>query len=68
MQAWLDQMTAGYQASHLGSSFDGQLGVYLSKIGRAEAELAGMVYHVDSEIDRRRELDEPGTEVSESAE
>ena len=45
MQDWLNQMAAGYQASHLGSSFDAQLGIYLSKIGQAEVDLAEMVYH-----------------------
>jgi hypothetical protein len=45
MQEWLNQMMAGYQASHLGSSFEAQLGIYRSKIGRAESDLAEMVYH-----------------------
>lgn len=39
MQAWLEQMIAGYNASHLGSSFEAQLRVYTGKIGRAEADL-----------------------------
>ncbi|MGE5602347.1 MAG: nitroreductase family protein [Nitrososphaerales archaeon] len=45
MQDWLNQMMAGYQASHLGASFQSQLGIYQAKIGRAEADLAQMVYH-----------------------
>ena len=45
MQDWLNQMMAGYQASHLGASFESQLGIYESKIGRAEADLEWMVYH-----------------------
>jgi FMN reductase (NADPH) len=45
MQDWLNQMMAGYQASHLGTSFQSQLGIYQSKIGRAEADLDDMVYH-----------------------
>ena len=45
MQDWLNQMMAGYQASHLGASFESQLGIYQSKIGRAEADLQRMVYH-----------------------
>jgi nitroreductase len=45
MQDWLNQMMAGYQASHLGASFESQLGIYQSKIGRAEADLEQMVYH-----------------------
>jgi nitroreductase len=39
MQDWLNQMVAGYNASHLGSSFAQQLGVYQSKIAQAEADL-----------------------------
>jgi len=39
MQAWLEQMIAGYDASHPGSSFAAQLKVYADKIGRAEADL-----------------------------
>ncbi len=45
MQDWLNQMMAGYQASHLGASFNNQLGIYRSKIGQAEADLQKMVYH-----------------------
>lgn len=45
MQDWLNQMMAGYQASHLGASFNSQLGIYQSKIGRAETDLEQMVYH-----------------------
>ncbi|MHB9031809.1 MAG: nitroreductase family protein [Anaerolineae bacterium] len=39
LNSWYDQMVAGYQASHPGSSFDKQLGVYRAKVGAAEAEL-----------------------------
>lgn len=54
MRDWLNQMMAGYQASHLGASFQSQLGVYRSKIGRAEADLEQMVYRRQrSEMDRR---------------
>lgn len=45
LRDWLHQMLAGYQASHLGASFESQLGVYQSKIGQAETDLAQMVYH-----------------------
>jgi hypothetical protein len=38
-------MMAGYQASNLGATLESQLGIYRSKIGRAEADLAEMVYH-----------------------
>ncbi len=44
MQDWLKQMLAGYQASHLGATFEGQLKVYISKIGRAEEELRRAIY------------------------
>jgi nitroreductase len=44
MREWLAQMIAGYKASHLGSSFDAQLQVYLSKINEAEADLHRMVF------------------------
>lgn len=43
MQAWLDEMRAGYNASHLGSTFEAQLRVYASKIDQAEADLQEMV-------------------------
>jgi len=43
MADWLAQMKAGYRASHPFSSFEAQLRVYESKIGRAEAALRGMI-------------------------
>lgn len=43
MQDWLNQMIAGYNASHIGSSFERQLQVYRSKIGQAEQDLEEMV-------------------------
>jgi nitroreductase len=52
MRDWLRQMMAGYQVSHLGSSFQAQLGIYQSKIGQAEADLAQMVYH---SVENRKE-------------
>jgi nitroreductase len=45
MQSWLDQMIAGYKASHLTSSFEGQLRVYQEKIGKAETDLREMVFY-----------------------
>lgn len=42
LQAWLEQMTAGYRASHIRSSFEAQLRVYTAKIGAAEADLRRM--------------------------
>jgi FMN reductase (NADPH) len=43
MAGWLNQMIAGYQASHIGSSFGKQLALYRSKIGQAEADLHDMI-------------------------
>lgn len=43
MQDWLNQMMAGYKASHIGSSFEAQLALYRSKIGQAELDLEEMV-------------------------
>jgi hypothetical protein len=45
MQAWLDQMVAGFKVSHLRSSFEAQLHMYRSKMGQAEAELKEMVFY-----------------------
>ena len=45
MEDWMSQMIAGFKASHLGSSFEAQLQLYQSKIGRAEADLKSMVYY-----------------------
>lgn len=44
MEDWLAQMKAGYKASHLRSSFEAQLRLYESKIGRAESDLQAMVF------------------------
>jgi nitroreductase len=44
MASWLAQMRAGYKASHLSSSFEGQLKVYENKIGQAESDLMKMVF------------------------
>jgi nitroreductase len=43
MEDWLAQMIAGYKASHLSSSFEAQLRVYQSKLGKAEADLETMI-------------------------
>jgi nitroreductase len=43
LQDWLAQMIAGYKASHLTSSFQAQLRLYKSKIGKAEADLHRMI-------------------------
>jgi len=45
MEDWMSQMIAGFKASHLSSSFEAQLQLYQSKIGRAETELKSMVYY-----------------------
>lgn len=47
MESWLEQMIAGYQASHITSSFEAQVRVYLSKLGKAEADLREMVFYQD---------------------
>jgi FMN reductase (NADPH) len=44
MQDWLDQMEAGYKASHLNSSFAAQLKIYQNKIDQAEEDLKRMVH------------------------
>lgn len=44
LQSWLEQMIAGYNASHLGSSFTAQLNIYQSKIDQAEQDLHNMVF------------------------
>lgn len=44
MEAWLDEMMAGYKASHPGSSFEAQLKVYQTKLGRAENDLRSIVF------------------------
>jgi nitroreductase len=43
MQDWLDQMAAGYKASHLDSSFQAQLKVYQGKLAQAENDLRRLV-------------------------
>jgi FMN reductase (NADPH) len=45
LQDWMDQMQAGYKASHLFSSFEAQLQVYRSKIHKAEEDLKRMVFY-----------------------
>jgi hypothetical protein len=47
MEDWLSQMVAGYKASYPLSSFDAQLRLYQSKIGKAEADLKEMVFYGD---------------------
>ena len=42
---WLSQMVAGYKVQYPMSSFEKQLRLYESKIGRAEADLRSMVYY-----------------------
>ncbi|MCL4506636.1 MAG: nitroreductase family protein [Chloroflexi bacterium] len=44
MQSWLEQMIAGYKASHLTSSFEAQLRIYQNKIEQAEADLHRMIF------------------------
>jgi nitroreductase len=44
MENWLSQMIVGYKASHLTSSFENQLKIYLNKIEKAEADLHSMIF------------------------
>ena len=44
MADWLEQMSAGYKASHPLGSFAGQLRVYLAKIDQAERDLQRKVF------------------------
>lgn len=45
MEDWLAQMKAGYKASNLTSSFEAQLQLYISKLGRAEGDLQALIEH-----------------------
>lgn len=45
LEGWLDQMIAGYNASHRGTTFQDQLDIYNGKINRAEKDLYEMVFH-----------------------
>lgn len=47
VQDWLSQMVAGYKAAYPLSSFNAQLRVYQSKIGKAEADLKEMIFYGD---------------------
>lgn len=49
MQDWLAQMQAGFKASRMGSSFESQLQVYVSKIGQAESDLHNIVFPDDKD-------------------
>jgi nitroreductase len=51
MEDWLEQMRAGYKASHPLSSFEAQLRVYASKLGQAEADLREMIFPDEPEPD-----------------
>jgi nitroreductase len=45
MEDWLAQMVAGYKARSPLSSFEAQLRLYQTKIGKAETDLKEMVFH-----------------------
>jgi nitroreductase len=47
VQDWLSQMVAGYKAAYPLSSFNAQLRVYQSKIGKAETNLKEMIFYGD---------------------
>jgi nitroreductase len=55
MEDWLAQMKAGYKASHLHSSFEAQLQLYISKIGQAEADLTATVFPESTSAESRPE-------------
>ena len=55
LRDWLAQMIAGYQAGHIGSSFEGQLGVYRHKIAQAESDLQAMVFSPGLEMNTQQE-------------
>ena len=50
MEDWLSQMVAGYKAAYPLSSFNTQLRVYQSKIGKAEADLKEMVFYGNKDL------------------
>lgn len=52
MESWLNQMVAGYNASHPGTSFKKQLDIYESKIGRAENDLNEMIFYREKHPDK----------------
>jgi FMN reductase (NADPH) len=52
LQDWMEQMRAGYKASHLFSSFEAQLQVYRSKIHQAEQDLKRMVFYGSEDENR----------------
>jgi nitroreductase len=45
MQDWLNQMIAGYNVSHSGSTFRNQLQIYEGKISQAEGNLNQLVFY-----------------------
>lgn len=45
LDSWLDQMVAGYNVTHLGSSFNAQLSTYQRKIDQAENDLHEMIFY-----------------------
>jgi nitroreductase len=45
LQSWLEQMTAGYNVSHPGTTFQKQIEIYQSKIDQAEKDLKEMVFY-----------------------
>lgn len=49
MQRWLEQMVSGYKATHLTSSFDNQVRIYLNKLDQAESDLRDMVFYKDQD-------------------
>jgi hypothetical protein len=47
MEAWLDEMIAGYKASRPTSSFEAQLRIYQDKLAQAEGVLQKLLFAAD---------------------
>lgn len=50
MHSWLQQMVSGYNVSHLTSSFENQVRVYLNKLDQAERDLREMVFYKGKDV------------------
>jgi nitroreductase len=57
MQDWLNQMSAGYKASHLNSSFEAQLKIYQNKLDSAETGLNQLVFGAAGNAQSNSETD-----------
>ena len=48
MEEWMSGMVAGYKATQPLSSFEKQVELYKSKIGKAEDDLRAMIFYGDA--------------------